>query len=590
MSARRVVVVGDMTIDWLEEIVPRSEPGQQDKLRNYQLYPGFFWTPIVGGAALLEDLVRSAIPNDHFEVMGHKRPDLDGGEARSYLQSLATVGPMLKDRDGPIRVQRFKGFSPGFGAEPDPRVAPLPEPMGEIACLALDDAANGCRWNAAFLTGLQKLAGRAALVVVKLSRPLETGALLESLKKLESHPQFVIVVNADDLRSQGVDIGRRLSWERGTADVFAASRRVPLLKNLCSLGNVIVRFGSNACLTLMQNGKNCLVYDPSGHEDTFEDSVSGKMPGATSAFVAALISGLLGPKPDELSAILKSALGASRCLIERGFSRTPESQRLSYPTNVFGSHHGAAFADVALPTDVWRDDRWSILSAVLERTPALPNLLVRHGRTVEEFRGVPTAKYGKLIYLDRREIEGYRAIENLVREYMLGMDNSGVKPLSIAVFGPPGSGKSIGVKEIAREVGRDRVETHTINLTQAEGPRDLVNAFHTARDAALRGRLPLLVFDEFDCDFGTVRWGWLKFFLAPMQDGEFKDEGLQHPLGPAIFVFTGGTSHSHKEFADHAVSDANTFAHAKGTDFVSRLKGFVNVQGINPAKVKPKRT
>ncbi len=57
------------------------------------------------------------------------------------------------------------------------------------------------------------------------------------------------------------------------------------------------------------------------------------------------------------------------------------------------------------------------------------------------------------------------------------------------------------------------------------------------RDAAIRGRIPLVFWDA--PDTGELRWP--KDFLAPMQDAQFTADGVFTPPGKAIFVFAGGT-------------------------------------------------
>ncbi|UDD58920.1 hypothetical protein AFCA_006343 [Aspergillus flavus] len=55
------------------------------------------------------------------------------------------------------------------------------------------------------------------------------------------------------------------------------------------------------------------------------------------------------------------------------------------------------------------------------------------------------------------------------------------------------------------------------------------------------------------------------------------EDGHQRPLGSAIFVFIGGTCSTFEDFTtDLATKDAKD---AKKPDFVSRLRGFVNIQG-----------
>jgi hypothetical protein len=309
------------------------------------------------------------------------------------------------------------------------------------------------------------------------------------------------------------------------------------------------------------------------------------MPGSTSAFVAAATASLLA-EPQELCKGARAGLSAARQLLKLGFKRKGDGD-LDYPMDVFEASKADDFETIELPAGPIAPN-WSILSNTLAAHPDLPERLVREGADAA-LKKVPVAKFGKLLLIDRREVEGYRSIENLLREYDSSRRGGKPKPLSIGVFGPPGSGKSFGVRQIAESIGGERLRPYTFNLTQLEGPRDLVGAFHIARDEALRGLLPLLVFDEFDCAYDGQPWGWIKYFLAPMQDGEFKDEGRLHPLGHTIFVFTGGTKATYATFsspADEQDPDYNelerAFVTAKVPDFVSRLQGYVDVQGINP--------
>lgn len=112
--------------------------------------------------------------------------------------------------------------------------------------------------------------------------------------------------------------------------------------------------------------------------------------------------------------------------------------------------------------------------------------------------------------------------------------------------------------------------------------QDLKNAFHQAQDRVLGGEVPLVVFDEFDSHFKSERLGWLKYFLAPMQDGKFKAGESMYRIGKAIFVFAGGISWTFSEFYDQQ-KDMDDFKDAKGPDFVSRLRGHLNISGINPS-------
>ena len=194
-------------------------------------------------------------------------------------------------------------------------------------------------------------------------------------------------------------------------------------------------------------------------------------------------------------------------------------------------------------------------------------------------QGVPWGQFGNLLTVDRQEIESYRSIRNLVAEYAGQKQAS--RPLSIAVFGTPGSGKSFGVTEMAKSLLPGQIEPITFNLSQFDSADDLISAFHQVRDVGLSGKIPLVFWDEFDTSLRETSLGWLRYFLAPMQDGKFQEGQISHPIGRAIFVFAGGTSSSMAEFDKGTEKD---FTSAKGPDFVSRLKGFINVLGPNPVK------
>ena len=111
----------------------------------------------------------------------------------------------------------------------------------------------------------------------------------------------------------------------------------------------------------------------------------------------------------------------------------------------------------------------------------------------------------------------------------------------------------------------------------------MIDAFHQIRDVGLSGKIPLVFWDEFDTTLDGNKLGWLRFFLTPMQDGEFQQGQLTHPIGNAIFVFAGGTAESIEEFEKQ-----EKLKEAKDPDFLSRLKGFLNVLGPNPQNTDKK--
>jgi RyR domain-containing protein len=150
------------------------------------------------------------------------------------------------------------------------------------------------------------------------------------------------------------------------------------------------------------------------------------------------------------------------------------------------------------------------------------------------------------------------------------------------VFGAPGSGKSFVMVQMAASVPGLKYKEIEFNLSQFGSLKDLHDALHQVRDEALSGVMPLVCWDEFDAAFQGEKLGWLRYFLAPMEDGKFREGQLSHPIGRAIFVFAGGTKHRMQDFI--ALMGDDAFCDLKGPDFISWLKGYVNVLGVNPRK------
>ncbi len=226
-----------------------------------------------------------------------------------------------------------------------------------------------------------------------------------------------------------------------------------------------------------------------------------------------------------------------------------------------------------------------------DRDRDLARAVVRYGLSaLETADDVVQQRIGKLSVLSKPEQLEFATFKSRIAAYTALTKPK--HPLCLGVFGPPGSGKSFLVEEIATELG---TVARVINLSQLDGPADMAAAVAAilypatlASDgtvgtvAAVRPTtppvMPIVFFDEFDSRLAGAPLGWLQWLLAPMQDGKLVREGKLIETKRAVFVFAGGTSDSFEEFPD---AHADYFRAAKGPDFISRLRGHVNVRGVN---------
>jgi hypothetical protein len=145
---------------------------------------------------------------------------------------------------------------------------------------------------------------------------------------------------------------------------------------------------------------------------------------------------------------------------------------------------------------------------------------------------------------ERSELEMLRGISGKMRLYnKVDETNTNAKPLAIGVFGPPCAGQSFAVREIAETIF-DKDAWQEFNLSQFNDIADFNGALHQVHDAVLKGLTPVVFWDEFD----SQNFHWLRYLLAPLQDGKFQGGPVTHGVGRSAFVFAGGTSWRFEDF------------------------------------------
>ncbi len=580
---RTIVVTGDVTIDWL---LLSGDVRQGGALDFIWMWGGGYSCRAVasaGGAASHADILRhtaEAGKRRDLRVLGPTVPPeaLASPQHPSYAHTFADIERFPRrlgglDSGEAWRIADFKGTDP---ARATPALPARPAPQAPATVMIVDHA-SGYRQSFPDLPDLLAAGPRA--IVWQTGAPL-IGSPLADLLIGEHSDRLTVLTSSAELRKAGAQVGYPLSWERLTEDILAAVKEHPLAR----ARRVIVVVGAAGAVIVERDGPDTLVFDPRSQEGDWGKRYPGVGAGYGRCLDAATALQLTDGEEVSLVEAVKRGLLAARAAHVAGF-RIEADRDLTVTPFPLDAVAGALLreADETFASVVYRPE---IGGSILSQAYAGASLADVAADVavwgVESLpHGIPVETVGAWSSVDRAEIENLRSVRNILDEYVQQQSGGHVTaPLSIAVFGPPGAGKTFAVRQMASTLRPGRMRRLEFDLSQLRSDIDLRAAFHEIRDVALQGDLALVFWDEFDSPLGGEPLGWLRHFLTPMADGRFRDGSAFHPLGPAIFVFAGGTSVSFDEFI--ASGDEATARAVKKPDFVSRLRGYVNVTGPNP--------
>jgi len=630
-----IVVAGDVTIDWFMYPVKALDEGE-----NWRLHHALHSDALLGGAELLSEFIKQSLDEENIPNIVNG-PDLSKeGKLRDISPDMVIHSNVVLDNfkvkgDKEAEVLRIKDFI-GYIGPPEGELPSMLQKSNNVEAdfIVLDDAGNGFReMPGAWPQALDSVGD--SIVIYKMSLPLLAGSLWD--KVIKNPPKnLIVIINANDLRrTEGIHISKSLSWERTAKDFVFELQKSEALDSLKKSPYLVVLFDTDGAILYHRTNDDIdaiIVFDPSLLEGYFAANIEGTMMGLMSIFTSTLVMQLTKEGFSGLITGIRQGLANSRALIEIGYKN---DGGIKYPALEDILKKSAkcnyVYSTIELPPLKSKDADpgfWRILNHKTHNTRQIvAREIVLHG-TAKGLESVPICEFGKLKAIDRAEIESYSAIKELIKEFLSNKEPK--NPLCLAVFGPPGSGKSFGVEQVLKSIDPDNVQLESMlfNVSQFRDYQDLVNAFHKVRDVVLSGKVPFVFFDEFDSASEAQPLGWLKYFLAPMQDGEFKEGEAIHPIGNAIFVFAGGTRYTFENFennlhnndsvADYSSSAAKNagthclkqiakakenevsnnpekedgdqakkaFRDTKGPDFVSRLRGFINVMGPNRQHIK----
>jgi len=636
----KIIVAGDVVVDWY--FWTRYSDPKDETQYSWQLFSGQNMQPKLGGAILLSKILKSMCNknisiHDQMPTEYENQPNLwesnllnDPNKAIIQVLKLDLFPDWkLNSKDQVYRIKKFYGsatpkINNGDNETYNPDPLEIVNDFEDADFVIIHDAGNGFRtkkekWPKAIISK------RNPFIIHNVNLPLFKGELWDHI--IEYHKnKLILILSADDLRELGANISRSISWEKTALDFLWEINNNENLSEIKNLPNVIVRFGLEGVIHYSNiDGKivSILYFDPSSIEGEFWDSKKfGLMKGVAIAFTSSFSSILINAQSkgeinaEDYKKAIKFGMSKLREFHCKGHGYDTESNdkknnKKQNPNFFGGIYDLPKFQNVddtgmmghiecvELPDTRFYKERdpyfWSILEV---KTKGKNQQLVDVAEKIVEkgaciLKQYPVGYFGKLITVDRAEIESYRSIKNIMNGYI--NSEKATRPLSVAVFGYPGSGKSFGITQIAQTIDPENIYNMNFNVSQFTSTKDLSNAFHNIRDLSLKGKIPLVFFDEFDCEFKDRPLGWLRHFLAPMQDGEFMDYGIMHPIGKSIFVFAGGLFQNFQKFCEHTGVHSNrldilnnnqnlvfkTSFPEKCPDFVSRLRGYVNILGPN---------
>ncbi|CAM5567687.1 hypothetical protein STANM309S_02729 [Streptomyces tanashiensis] len=610
--SQKIWVTGDQTIDWV--LIPEGRYITRSADDRLHVAMKLYWH--AGGAFQLASLSRAALRYAGQRTVRSVRPalSLNQRDITAYGSSYNHSFSVLRDYGGVKRVEQFLGFrSHNTQVDSGPLQFPPPPKNGDGEVILIDDADLGFRKSKSDWAKVIKLAETDACrwVLLKMSHGVKDDqgeTLWSAIHRLLDTSEYlseklIVVTAASRLRDADAEISKGLSWDQAAEDVLYEIENHNKLTTLRACPRLIVSFGPSGAIFIEHDEGGDLKWRLTYNRELLEREWANKhnqgmMFGYGSVLCSAIACELaISEDRPEFNGAIKRGLIAMQKLYEKGFkipaSGDPDCQ-FKIPDEIF---------------DIAKEDP---LGKQLCDTPATPRVEPAHSRKVGFSRilsaaslsfsdrlrvalqgkdglprDIPVGCFGKLVTVDHTEIESLHQIYNLIDTYCVDVPLS-EKPLAISVFGAPGSGKGFAIKQLAAPWmsvnggGKGTIAPLEFNLSQLNTAADLVGALHQVRDIALDGQIPLVLWDEFDSPLEGQPLGWLRYFLAPIQDGKFQQGEITHLIGPCIFIFAGGTSETFEKFRQEVRRLDAQVRGSKGEDFLSRMRGNVDIPGINP--------
>lgn len=507
-----------------------------------------------GAADLVAQLLTAATPQWGFEVLG---PILQSPGSDCLKTNATSVVDLehASTSESSLRVVRRR------------RIGKMP-----VWHQPFIDPTNAAKASTVIITGsgealydaepaldfLQKLEPR--YIIHHMTRPLASGRLWDIIRHgpltrdgVPDPDCLAVIVDAEDIRAEGIPLSRSLSWEQTTEDFVRNLGSNGRLDTLVTCPNLIVRFGNEG--VIHHRGRDAtdprLYFHPRQVEKDWRAEIH--MIELSSAFTAGFALGFADSAPPTGESAIRLGIAAARDMALNGFVTNPSDGAPDYPIMQIIDSLAAekSFSAVSIPSArISRGDAWNIFDAVTGDPAEVARQIVTQGpeRTLAK---CPLQQFGKLMSVDRTEQESLRAVVDAVQE-RLAFETS--QPTSIGILGPPGSGKKFVATNLAQHFAQDAQVRHLTFNGRLLRLEDLIALCHTIRDNTASGLLTVVCFENFEAILEPKN-ELLNDFLVMMRDGNFTDRGHVRNLGHPLLFFL---VNQHPERATNFTSDTRT--------------------------------
>lgn len=500
-NALSIVIAGDVTMDC--NIALSQEKIGNEQNWNTSKLASVNWQR--GSVLMLTDLIRTLVKQAGFLKEGENIKDKvicrqdslnrSGKNSDCFYAKWSLFDfearKSDKSQEKVWRVEEFLGYQQLDKMHPtsstEKEIEKPIQDNEEAEIVILDDANLGFRnqenpenWTRTLLNKKKR-----PWVLIKMCGPVAQGNLWNYLHNNHAE-KLIAVLTIDDLRLTDVQISRELSWELTAQDLVRELIFNPSVNSLSDCAFVIVLFGTEGAILFSNHRpaeknkdhyimpKSFLFFDPKVIEGMWQQNHPGGIIGYKTCMAASVALSLLQyieerenadeRKKDEESKIeeaikkaVNSGLLAMRKLHLEGYGKKKSKiteTKLAFPNKLIAEQlikfdkTKTPFVSCEIRPTVSASDLnkqennrnlWTILGdRYREGLEGVARRIVIEG-TENVLNDVPLGSFGKLLTVDRREIENLRSIRTLVSEYV---EKGSDKPISIAVFGSPGSGKS----------------------------------------------------------------------------------------------------------------------------------------------------